>query len=37
MAKISIGTLYDVNKQLMANDSFKPLAQKELLEAQKQL
>ena len=37
MAKISMGTLYDANKQLMASDAFKPLTHDKILEAQKKI
>ena len=34
MAELSMGTLYDANKQLMANKNFKPLTHLELAAAQ---
>ena len=37
MAKISMGTLYDANKQLMTSNAFKPLTHDKILEAQKKI
>lgn len=37
MAEISMGTLYDANKQLLASDQFKPLTHVELAAAQKKI
>lgn len=37
MAEISMGTLYDANKQLMKNEMFKPLTHIELAGAQKKI
>lgn len=34
MAQISMGTLYDANKQVMASDKFKPMSHLELAAAQ---
>lgn len=35
MAQISMGSLYDANKQLMASGKFKPLTEPELVSVQK--
>ncbi len=37
MAEISMGTLYDANKQIMANKAFKPLTHIELAAAQQKI
>ena len=37
MANITMGTLYDANKQLMANEKMKPLNELEIAGAQKKL
>jgi len=37
MAELSMGTLYDANKQLMANEQFKPLNHLELASAQQKI
>lgn len=37
MAELSMGTLYDANKQLMSNEQFKPLNHLELAAAQQKI